>query len=347
MNDNTGSVVNIGKKFKFLSEAPYGYYPCTVFYGMLAWLFKPYLGKVYLKDSAKVVNAQDMIDLIVNFFEYASENEQVDSKKLTIRIGSPHEDKLIKLLCEIFNPKQRDSLKQIVWDIALDYVKNKFRYPLWIAKYHDIAQDNEAVISALDSIIELFKAVKDEEYSSEFVHTTHNKISSTQTDLRIIFNDTKNNPELFKKWLELKAVDNVSELDIEAIEEYIIKNSGEELVYTCEDEVTTHNRVLTFLLQKASNGTTNGGINTSNGNDNTIGDYSPNMADTANGDSEDNNDTNDFDQDYTLATKRIVTSLTNAGWEPKAILIIERILSAIPQTIEVAIKALREEGINV
>ncbi len=347
MNENTGNVVNIGKKFKFLSEAPYGYYPCTVFYGMLAWLFKPYLGKVYLKDSAKVVNAQDMIELIVNFFEYASENEQVDSKKLTIRIGSPHEDKLIKLLCEIFNPKQKDSLKQIVWDIALDYVKNKFRYPLWIAKYHDIAQGNEAVISALDSIIELFKAVKDEEYSSEFVHTTYNKISSTQTDLRIIFNDTKNNPELFKKWLELKAVDNVSELDIDAIEEYIIKNSGEELVYTCEDEVTTHNRVLTFLLQKASNGATNGGVNTSNGNDNTTGDNGPDMGDTANGDSEDNNDTVDSVQEYNLATMRIVNSLTNAGWDPQAILIIERILSSVPQTIEVAIKALREEGIDV
>jgi hypothetical protein len=72
---------------------------------MLAWLFKPYLGKVYLKDSAKVVNAQDMIELIVNFFEYASENEQVDSKKMTIRIGSPHEDKLIILLCTNLNPK--------------------------------------------------------------------------------------------------------------------------------------------------------------------------------------------------------------------------------------------------
>lgn len=347
MNENTGNVINIGKKFKFLSEAPYGYYPCPVFYGMLAWLFKPYLGKIYLKDSAKVVNAQDMIELIVSFFDYASENEQVDSKKLTIRIGSPHEDELIKLLCDIFNPKQRDSLKQIVWDIALDYVKNKFRYPLWIAKYHDRAQGNEEVKSALDSIIELFKAVKDEEYSNEFIYTTYNKISSTKTDLIIIFNDTKNNPELFKKWLKLNEVDNVSELDIDAIEEYIIKNSGEELVYTCEDEGTTLNRVRTFLLQKTNNGATNDGINTSNGNDYSIDYNGHDIGVTANVDSEDNNNVEDSDQDYTLATKRIVTSLTNAGWDPQPILIIEKILSSVPQSIEVAIKALREEGIDV
>ena len=96
----------------------------TVFYGMLAWLFKPYLGKVYLKDSAKVVNAQDMIELIVNF-EYASENEQVDSKKLTIRIDLPR-GQINQTAMRNFNPKQKDSLKQIVWDIALDYVKTSF-----------------------------------------------------------------------------------------------------------------------------------------------------------------------------------------------------------------------------
>ena len=347
MSENTGNVINIGKKFKFLSEAPYGYYPCTVFYGMLAWLFKPYLGKVYLKDSAKVVNAQDMIDLIVNFFNYASENEQVNSKKLTIRIGSPHEDKLIKLLCDIFNPKQRDSLKQVVWDIALDYVKNKFRYPLWIAKYHDIAQDNEAVISALDSIIELFKAVKDEEYSSEFVHKTFDKISSTQTDLRIIFNNTKNNPELFKKWLGTKVGDNVTDIDIEEIEGYIVNNSGEELVYTCEDEEVTLNRVLKFLLKKSSSGAAIGGMSTPNDQENTIDYNSPNIGDIANGGSEDNEDINDSNQYYATATKQIVTCLTNAGWEPQAIHFIGRVLSAVPQAIEVAIEALREEGIDV
>ena len=154
--------------------------------------------------------------------------------------------------------------------------KNKFRYPLHL-KYHDIAQGNEAVISALTQSLSCSRQSKTKNTLRVCSHTT-NKISSTQTDLRIIFNDTKNNPELFKKWLELKAVDNVSELDIDAIEEYIIKNSGEELVYTCEDEVTTHNRVLTFLLQKASNGATNGGVNTSNVIDNTSGDNGPDMV---------------------------------------------------------------------
>jgi hypothetical protein len=332
MNDNVGNVINIGKKFKFLSEAPYGYYPCTVFLGMLAWLFKPYLGKIYLKDSAKVVNAQDMLDLIVSFFDYASENEQVDSKKLTIRIGSPQEDKLINLLCDIFNPEQKGSLKLIVWDIALDYVKNKFRYPLWIAKYHNIAQSNEAVLSALDSIIELFKAVKDEEYSSEFVNTIYNKISSVQTDLRIIFNDTKNNPELFKKWLVSKKVNNISELNIGAIEEYIIKNSGEELVYTCEDETATYNRVLEFLLQKSNNG----GINNPIDNDISTDNNGTEVIDTTNGNYTD-----------TSETMRVVNILTNAGWDSKFIRIMEKILTSVPQAMNIVIKALQEEGINV
>ena len=295
-------------------------------------LFKPYLGKIYLKDSAKVVNAQDMLDLIVSFFDYASENEQVDSKKLTIRIGSPQEDKLINLLCDIFNPEQKGSLKLIVWDIALDYVKNKFRYPLWIAKYHNIAQSNEAVLSALDSIIELFKAVKDEEYSSEFVNTIYNKISSVQTDLRIIFNDTKNNPELFKKWLVSKKVNNISELNIGAIEEYIIKNSGEELVYTCEDETATYNRVLEFLLQKSNNG----GINNPIDNDISTDNNGTEVIDTTNGNYTD-----------TSETMRVVNILTNAGWDSKFIRIMEKILTSVPQAMNIVIKALQEEGINV
>ncbi len=69
MNENTGTSLTLVRKFKFLSEAPYGYYPCTVFLRYASLAIQTIFGKVYLKDSAKVVNAQDMIELIVNFFE--------------------------------------------------------------------------------------------------------------------------------------------------------------------------------------------------------------------------------------------------------------------------------------
>ena len=119
------------------------------------------------------------------------------------------------------------------------------------------------------------------------------------------------------------------------------KELREEIVYTYEDEVIL-NKVLQFLLKKASNDTS---IDTQNSIDHA--DNNSNMEDTSNGDTEGNNFANDSDQDYKIVTRRIVTGLADAGWDPQAIFVLEKILSAVPQTIEVAIEALREEGINV
>lgn len=342
MSENSGALINIGKKLKFLSEAPYGYYPCIVFYGMLAWLFKPYIGKVFLKDSAKVVNAQDMSDLIVSYFEYASEDSQIDSKKLTIRLGSPYEDKLIKILCDIFDPSQKDSLKQIVWGIALDYVKNKFKYPLWVAKYHSMAIDNPSVIEAINALIDLFKAVKDEEYSSELIQSVFTKLSSSLTDMRIIFNDTRNNSSLFKKWFESKnGHAPISDEDLNSIEEFIVKNSGEELVYTCEDETATHNRVLTFLLNRVNPGSkTQNGVNLENENENDQDQFDNNVGNT----DTDHESDNHLDSDQTSLILSKIESVQDI-LTIRAIL--KKIVTLRPELSSVFISIIKEEGIDV
>jgi hypothetical protein len=129
-----------------------------------------------------------------------------------------------------------------------------------------------------------------------------------------------------------KKVNNISELNIGAIEEYIIKNSGEELVYTCEDETATYNRVLEFLLQKSNNG----GINNPIDNDISTDNNGTEVIDTTNGNYTD-----------TSETMRVVNILTNAGWDSKFIRIMEKILTSVPQAMNIVIKALQEEGINV
>jgi len=44
---------------------------------------------------------------------------------------------------------------------------------------------------------------------------------------------------------------------------------------------------------------------------------------------------------------RVVNILTNAGWDSKFIRIMEKILTSVPQAMNIVIKALQEEGINV
>jgi len=331
MKENSGQVINVCEKFDFLVKEPYGYYPCPVFFAAMAWLLKPYLGKLYKKDTSGIITNLEMVDLIENYFKYLVYKENVANKDITIRIGSPYEEELIQLLMNIFNTNEFQGIKNVVWYIAIDYVKHKYRYPLWVAKFHKDATDNELVLKALVSIINLFKAVKDEEYTDKVIEDACHKIKPVLTELKIIFKDTENNLLLFRKWLESKSDEqNLSDADIIEISNYIIENSGEDLVYSCEDEDKTYNKVLEFKLEKAEQGKVN----------------------------DENSVTKEAHvREYTMPTinasvnsvkiDNIVESLIDSGLEDKAVIILEQIFNNLPEHTNLILSILREAGIDV
>ncbi|MGB9865527.1 hypothetical protein, partial [Fervidobacterium gondwanense] len=96
-------IFNLGEALEFLSEPPYGLYPCAVYFAALAFSLRKYVGKLYdLGKNGKEgqINEMQMIEKIGLIFDYFSDRKRID--KLEVRKGTEQEKKLSKILADIF-----------------------------------------------------------------------------------------------------------------------------------------------------------------------------------------------------------------------------------------------------
>lgn len=143
------SQFNIGDELKFLIEPPYGLYTNTPNMALLAFVMRKYIGELYVADVGRPIEKDEMRDLIIYMFNYWQENKS--QTKLNVRFGSKEEGELKKLLFELFDLKDFNSITDTRWAI-INYCKTTAKYPLWSLKYYT---DDKNLVLAIDELLKL------------------------------------------------------------------------------------------------------------------------------------------------------------------------------------------------
>ncbi|MBW1973451.1 MAG: hypothetical protein JRI44_11560, partial [Deltaproteobacteria bacterium] len=96
------------------------------------------------------------------------------------------EEKLIKLLKEIFNLKDVESLRSVIWSINKDWV-NKIGFPLWSLKYLNIDKNLKTIISELYE----FTTIIEKEDDHERIKSLLEKLEYNKEKIKSIVNEKK------------------------------------------------------------------------------------------------------------------------------------------------------------
>jgi hypothetical protein len=145
-------IFSLGRVLLPLSQMPFGLYPNTPNYFLLAFALRPYISELYDADMGTPLspdNMRDKTDALFKFFESGN-----GDNKLRVRFGSASEKKLIDFLVEALsiNPENK-SIKNVRWEI-INYCKTKSRRPLWALKYCDsVKSEVQDIISQLSDLL--------------------------------------------------------------------------------------------------------------------------------------------------------------------------------------------------
>lgn len=145
------SLFNIGDELRFLSEAPYGLYTNIPNMALLGFAMMKYVGELYMADVGRPIEKDEMRDLIINMFNYWQDNR--NQSKLNVRFGSREERELKKLLFDLFDLKDFNSITDTRWAIV-NYVKTTAKYPIWSLKYYS---DDKHLTKAIDALLKLIQ----------------------------------------------------------------------------------------------------------------------------------------------------------------------------------------------
>lgn len=125
------SVVDIGQEFRFITEAPYGYYKNYVCMAAIALVFRRYIGKMYLSDQGSLITPTIMRDIINAAFYFWHDSKQ--NARLRVRFSTVDEKNLIDLIQSIFEVKG-DGISETKWAMRASF-ESKYKSPLWSLKY--------------------------------------------------------------------------------------------------------------------------------------------------------------------------------------------------------------------
>ncbi len=143
------TVVDIGTEFKFVTEAPYGYYKNYICMAAVALAFRRYTEKMYLSDQGSIVSATIMRDIVNAAF--ANWHDDKNDAKLRVRFSTAEEKELIDLIQTIFGVKG-DGISETKWQLRTNF-ESKYKAPLWSLKYVlDKGKEFNSVIDALFSL---------------------------------------------------------------------------------------------------------------------------------------------------------------------------------------------------
>lgn len=143
------TVVDIGNEFKFVTEAPYGYYKNYICMAAVALAFRRYTEKMYLADQGSLVSSTVMRDIVNAAF--SNWHDGKGDAKLRVRFSTADEKELIDIIQSIFGVKG-DGISETKWQMRTNF-ENKYKAPLWSLKYVvDKGKEFNTVIDALFSL---------------------------------------------------------------------------------------------------------------------------------------------------------------------------------------------------
>lgn len=128
--------VNLVDVFDFLFKAPFGFYQNYVFLAAAAFILRKYKGKLYSSKTGEILSDLTMLDVIEKIFKAICENRHVLKPDLQVRIGSQHETQFVKLLEEMFELPECNSIVDTRHKLA-DWLKKNLAMPLWFFNHGD------------------------------------------------------------------------------------------------------------------------------------------------------------------------------------------------------------------
>jgi len=224
------SLFNIGEELKFLTESPFGLYTNMPNMALMGFVLRKYIGELYVADVGRPIEKDEMRDLIGYMFSFWQDGR--NQNKLNVRFGSKEERELKKILCEIFQISDPNSITDARWAI-LNYVKNHGKYPLWTLRYIDETEKYKHVIDELIKLTLTFT----NELELKLIKSILDVVKDFKFDFKLI-----NKPENYKKGflIFLQNVDDkviVDETNFNEIEKYILENLQEEKGRWKEEDV--------------------------------------------------------------------------------------------------------------
>jgi hypothetical protein len=225
---------------------PFGLYPSTPNYFLMAFALRPYLSELYDADLGTPLSPdtmRDKIDALFKFFESGN-----DDNKLRVRFGSASEKKLINFLVEAFplialstNPENK-SIKNVRWEI-INYCKTKSCRPLWALKYCDsVKSEVKDIISQLSDLL-----TKDE-VRQDAVEKLWREIEKFQFEFSRLLNKKNAFSDGFRNFI--KSVENVELQDdwLPELVGYFFQNMNAEIGYWTEGDV--RQKTMAFYIEK-------------------------------------------------------------------------------------------------
>lgn len=238
------TVVDIGQEFKFITEAPYGYYKNYVCMAAVALAFRRYTGKMYLADQGSLVTSTIMRDIVNAAF--ASWHDQKSDAKLRVRFSTADEKELIDLIQQTFGVKG-DGISETKWALRANFEK-QYKAPLWSLKY--VVDKGDEFNKVIDSLFALANATGDS-ITQEDVSSLLEGLKKQKTSIALTLEkieDTSCLIPFINKCLE--KVQFVVE-DYGNLLDYLSQNLSDAIVFWKEDDV--NNQILQWcILQSKS-----------------------------------------------------------------------------------------------
>lgn len=282
------TVVDIGSEFKFLTQAPYGYYNNYVCMAAVALVFRRYIGKMYLADQGSLVTKIIMRD-IVNAAFYNWLKKKSDAK-LRVRFSTAEEKDLIDLIQNIFGVKG-DGISETKWALRTAFEKQN-KSPLWALKY--VVDKGAEFNSVIDELFKLANATG-ESITQEDVSNLLEGLKKQKTTIALTLEKVKVSTcinTFINKCLSKVGVkiDNYSNLMV-----FLKQNLSDAIVFWREDDVEKQIFQWCVLQSKQSGDQTDNTDANDSGNTNSSDDI--NGGNTGSGDID---AIDDFDSDDDL-----------------------------------------------
>lgn len=251
---DTGEKINFAESVKFLFGPPFGFYKCHIFLAALGFLIREYKGNLYNTSTGESCSTLKIKQMITDTFRYHCDNKK-NKDSLWVRLGSKHEENLVKLIKNIFEINECDSITDLRYKLH-----DKLDFPLWLYNYSKNLNNDDEVLIALNvindnilninennfldrqSLKDIYSEVENYRYELKELISTSNKNSNLKLNL---YNNFFNDIEGFSN------IDNGTE----KVLKYLKENLQEDQIYWDKNKIESN--VKTWLItqfSKNSNG---------------------------------------------------------------------------------------------
>jgi len=225
-----GHSFHLGETLEFLKEPPYGFYPNTIHYALLAFALRPFMKRLYDdSNTGEKLTSLGMKQKIGNLFKFWTEEK--DSNQLNVRLGTKEEGLLTKILINIFGLPEVENLSKV--KLHINHWIEEIQLPFWGLKYvPSVKEDLKEFINFIDEFIKK----QEKEFSEKDIRKVLDLIKKNETDIKLLV-QKENLKKGFYNWIKIKNF-TITESEIQELKNHLFNNIQQEISLWQEDVVT-------------------------------------------------------------------------------------------------------------